>query len=114
MLIDCEALSHALMRLVAIDSGLRSTLAIDGGKLTLTLVNHEVGEVEEDIEVEWNGEPLKLMMRAKSLLSILDALDCDQCSFKFKDGSTAPVIHPWRGGVADLGRTYLTMPVGFK
>lgn len=115
MVIDSDELSTALSRLRAIGDGMRMWADIDGGLLKLTLANHEVGDAEEEIPIDqWEGDPLKLGLRASALLSMLESAQSDQCLFRFGHVGAPAIMQPWRANVADVTRTYLTMPVERK
>lgn len=111
MIADVDLLSQALQRLVTIDEANRTCCEMDNGELKLTLVNHKVGDADERVEIEWQGEPYKIPIRARGLLSILDAVDSDQCLIKFTHSRGIIIVNPWRAGAPDYTRTFGTMPI---
>lgn len=112
-IIDCDEWSAALGRLLSIDDGKRMRATIKDGTLHMRLLNHKVGEADEEVEVgEWEGPAIERNMNAGSLAAIVEAAKADACLIQFTESARTPtIIQPWRAGVADATRTFLTMPM---
>lgn len=109
--VDSEELSGALSRLLAVANDKRMRCTIGDGTFRLQLANHAIGEADEEVSIEWEGPSIELAMNTRALLSVLESADSDQCLMRFVDPRKAVLIQPWRAGVVDTSRTYLTMPM---
>lgn len=109
--VDALELTAALQRLCSIGNDSRAQLDLSAGSLKLTLINPDLGSAEEDIEVEYAGEPRILGIRGKGMLSVLDVLDCDIAVLRFDEDFRVILINAKIGGKVDYSRTVLTMRV---
>ncbi|HEX8232526.1 MAG TPA: DNA polymerase III subunit beta [Caulobacteraceae bacterium] len=82
-------------------------LAIEPGKVVLTVRNMEAGQGVEEIEVDYDGEPFEIGFNARYLLDIADQIQGETAEFRFNDpASPTLVIDP-----TDSGVQYVLMPL---
>lgn len=115
-IVDVTELAEALGRLLAIDDGNRARITLGGDALRLRSVNHKLGEADEEIVIEYQGEDLDMGINARSWASILDNVNADVCIMRFVGDKSPTLVQPWRSngndvGVIDMTRTFLTMPM---
>ncbi len=76
-------------------------------QMTLMSSNPDLGEAREDLDVEYEGEPLEIGFNAKYLIECLSNLDCESVSLNLTDRLSAGVLRP--AGKDDF--TYVVMPM---
>lgn len=114
MLVDCDVLRNALLRLKALGDDSRTRAEWSSGLLTLTLTNSDRGHAEERIEIAYDAEPLALPVSATAWLAVIDHMEADVCLFRIErptDRNRAIIINPMRGTEIDYSRTFLSMPM---
>ncbi|MBK1645022.1 DNA polymerase III subunit beta [Thiocapsa imhoffii] len=108
-LVSTEALKRALARTAILSNekyrGVR--LAFEPGVLRLQAHNPEQEEAEEEIELEYDGEPTSIGFNVSYLSDALNAVSGDQVQVQFNDGGSSSV---WRGQNAE-DETYVVMPM---
>jgi DNA polymerase-3 subunit beta len=94
LVIDREALRQALTRAAILSSekfrGVR--LSLSDGILKVQAHNPEQEEAEEDLEVEYSGEPLEIGFNASYLLDVLNVIDGDRVEMSFKDANSSALL----------------------
>ena len=78
--VDAASL-HAGLRRVSIVSGERSKgvkLDLEKGKLELSTINPDVGEGTEEVDVDYDGEPVHVGFNARYLIDVLSVLPGDK------------------------------------
>lgn len=114
MLVDSEAMCAALLRLKSLGADNRTRAAIAADSITLSISDNKVGQAEEIVSVEYEGEPVTRIISANGFLSVLDHMDADVAQIKFA-GMALPIsINPAIGTEIDYSRTYFTMPMEGK
>lgn len=85
-------------------------MALDGSKMTLKVVTPEVGEYEEEMSVEYDGEELEVAFNPDFLLDVLRHLDSEQTLVSLKDSMSPGVVRP---GGENPGESYtnVVMPI---
>ncbi len=99
--ISSEALIHALRR-VAVFSSERSRsvkLELSTGKLALSSKNPDLGEAREELDVDFNNEPLAIGLNARYLLDAIGAMRTKEVQLSFRDPLSPVQIVP--SGEAD-------------
>jgi DNA polymerase-3 subunit beta len=93
---DRDALTRALRRMsvVASDQTHRVKLSFREGELALFVSTPDVGEANERMAVEYEGDPLEIGFNASYLLEVLRYVDGDQARLTFKSPERAAVITP--------------------
>lgn len=67
---------------------------INPGEVKLTVNTPEVGEYEEVIPIEYDGDPLEVAFNPDFVLDILKHIDSDSCNLVLKDAMSPGVIKP--------------------
>lgn len=107
---DRELLLSALKRVSVLSShdrirGVRFELSEK--KLRLSVSNQEMGDAEEEIEVEYEGEDFCIAFNARYLVEIFDAMYDERIVIRFKDDMSPALITP----LSNKESTYLVMPM---
>lgn len=82
-------------------------LTFESGVLKLLAHNPEQEEAEEEIELNYSGEPISIGFNVAYLNDVLNALDADSVDVRFQDANSSSV---WRGQGAE-DETYVVMPM---
>ena len=109
MIVD-NALFAAAVDRVATISAERSRsvkLAIEPGRVVLTVRNMEAGQGVEELEVDYDGEPFEIGFNARYLLDVCSQISGENAEFRMADsGSSILVLDP-----TDVGVQYVLMPL---
>jgi len=108
--IDAAAL-HAALRRVSVVSSERTRgvkLHIDSQRLELTTINPDVGEAAEEIEIEYDGEPVGVGFNGRYLLDVLAVLPSDR---RIEIGLNDEVSPGVLRSVGDADYCYIVMPM---
>lgn len=82
-------------------------LAIEPGRVVLTVRNMEAGQAVEEIEVDYDGEPFEIGFNARYLLDVTGQIGGETAEFRFADpASPTLVLDP-----TDAGVKYVLMPL---
>lgn len=82
-------------------------LAVEPGRITLTVRNMEAGQAVEEVEVDYDGEAFEIGFNARYLLDVAGQITGETAHFKFADpASPTLVLDP-----ADVGVQYVLMPL---
>lgn len=82
-------------------------LAIEPGKLVLTVRNMEAGQAVEEIEIDYDGEAFEIGFNARYLLDVAAQIEGEVAEFRFADpASPTLVLDP-----TDSGVQYVLMPL---
>jgi DNA polymerase-3 subunit beta len=82
-------------------------LAIEPGKITLTVRNMEAGQAVEEVEADYDGEAFEIGFNARYLLDVTDQIEGETAEFRFADpASPTLVLDP-----TDAGVQYVLMPL---
>lgn len=82
-------------------------LAIESGRLTLTVRNMEAGQAVEELEIDYDGEPFEIGFNARYLLDVTSQIGAGEAHFRFNDPSSPTlVLDP-----SDDGLQYVLMPL---
>lgn len=82
------------------------TLTISDSLMTITS-NSEMGDVYEEIQVETEGDPLKIAFNVKYVSDVIRAIEDEEFVMHFNTGVTPCVIVPAEG----TAYTYMVLPV---
>ena len=69
----------------------------DGGGITITSDNPDVGEVREDVDADFTGEPMTIGFNPKYILEILSAMQADQVAIELGGELDPGLIRPLAG-----------------
>jgi DNA polymerase-3 subunit beta len=82
-------------------------LAVESGKITLTVRNMEAGQAVEEVEADYEGEAFEIGFNARYLLDVTDQIQGEIAELRFADpASPTLVIDP-----VDAGVQYVLMPL---
>ena len=82
-------------------------LSVEPGKVVLQVTNAETGLGVEEVEAEYNADPLEIGFNAKYLLDVAQQIEGGKARFEFGDAnSQARVIDP-----EDVSAQYVLMPL---
>jgi DNA polymerase III subunit beta len=107
--VEREDFAKAVDRVSTISSerGRAVKLAINDGRLTLSVNNPDSGSATEEIEVDYDSTPIDIGFNARYLLDITGQLDGDTALFKLADPGSPTVIQDREGAAA----LYVLMPM---
>jgi DNA polymerase-3 subunit beta len=111
---DKGTLQQALRRMavVASDQTHRVRLSFTSNTLRFSVETPDLGEAHEDLEVEYNGEPLDIGFNASYLLEVLRYMPSDDVKITFKAPERAATVEPAaRDGGAVSDYLCLVMPL---
>lgn len=85
-------------------------LSLKDGNMTLKVVTPEVGEYEEDMEVEYSGDAVEIAFNPDFILDVLRHVSEEKVCLLLKDGGSPGVIKPYSEAPED---TYVNvvMPI---
>ena len=109
LIVDNKLFAQAVDRVATISSEKSRSvkLAVEPGKIILTVRNMEAGQAVEEIEVDYDGDSFEIGFTARSLLDVAAQTQGETAEFRFADpASPTLVIDP-----ADPGVQYVLMPL---
>jgi DNA polymerase-3 subunit beta len=85
-------------------------LSVEAGCMTLAVQNIDAGQADEELEIDYDGEPFEIGFNARYLLDVAGQIDGERIEFRFSGrpgGALDPalVIDP-----ADAGVQYVLAP----
>jgi DNA polymerase-3 subunit beta len=92
---------------VASERGRAVKLALSAGKLVLSVTNPDSGSATEELEVDYDSEPLDIGFNSRYLLDIAAQLDGDVAVLKLADPGSPTLIADKQGN----GALYVLMPM---
>jgi DNA polymerase-3 subunit beta len=113
-IVDRGLLSQALRRMavVASDQTHRVRLSFAGGALRFSVETPDLGEAHEELEVDYQGEPLEIGFNASYLLEVLKYMPTEDVRMTFKAPERAATIEPAVREGADVPDYFcLVMPL---
>ena len=82
-------------------------MAIEPGRIILTVRNMEAGQAVEEIEADYSGEAFELSFNARYILDVTDQISAPEAEFRFGGpNDPALVLDPADGDVQ-----YVLMPL---
>ena len=109
MTLDNKLFAQAVDRVATISAEKSRSvkLAIEPGKMVLTVRNMEAGQAVEELEVDYDAEPFEIGFKARYLLDVTDQIQGETAEFRFADpASPTLVLDP-----SDAGVQYVLMPL---
>jgi DNA polymerase III subunit beta len=110
--LEKTALIQALRRMavVASDQTHRVRMSFAGPQLRFSVETPDLGEAQEELEVQYDGEPLEIGFNAGYLLEVLRYMPTDEVRMTFKASERAATVEPvGNGGAPDY--LCLVMPL---
>jgi DNA polymerase III subunit beta len=107
--VDRREFAAAVSRvsLISTERGRAVRLALSAGKLTLSVVNPDIGRATEELDAHYQGEAFEIGFNSRYLLNIAAQIDGPTMMFRFTNASSPTLISDL--DVADL--TYVLMPM---
>jgi DNA polymerase-3 subunit beta len=107
--VDKNEFEHAVDRVSTVSSerGRAVKLALAGGKLTLSVNNPDSGSATEELEVEYDADPLDIGFNSRYLLDIASQIEGETAVLKLADPGSPTLIQEKDGGKA----LYVLMPM---
>ncbi len=109
LLVDNALFAQAVDRVATISAEKSRSvkMAIEPGKVILTVRNMEAGQAVEEIEVDYEGEPFEIGFNARYLLDVTGQIHGETAQFRFADAASPTlVLDP-----ADADVQYVLMPL---
>ena len=107
--VDRDLLKQALSRSAILANetykGVRLTLAKDQLGIHTNNPRHE--EAEDELQIDYSGEPIEMGFNVVYLLDVLNAIDSENAEINVSDNTSSMVIHPGD----DKQSTYVVMPM---
>jgi DNA polymerase-3 subunit beta len=109
LIVERDVFRNAVDRVSTISSerGRAVKLALSAGKLVLSVTNPDQGSAVEELEADYDAEPLDIGFSSRYLLDIVDQLDGDTALFLLADPGSPTLIQD-RDGASAL---YVLMPM---
>ncbi|MBX6425939.1 MAG: DNA polymerase III subunit beta [Variibacter sp.] len=92
---------------VSSERGRAVKLSLSGNRLLLSVTNPDSGSATEELEVEYEGDPLDIGFNSRYLLDIAAQIDGETAVLKFADPGSPTLIQDGAGG----GALYVLMPM---
>jgi len=107
--VDKSEFEHAVDRVSTVSSerGRAVKLALTGGKLTLSVNNPDSGSATEELEVEYDSDPLDIGFNSRYLLDIASQIEGEVAVLKLADPGSPTLIQDKDGGRS----LYVLMPM---
>jgi DNA polymerase-3 subunit beta len=107
--VEREEFAKAVDRVSTISSerGRAVKLAIQEGRLVLTVNNPDSGSATEEVSVDYDAQPIDIGFNARYLLDITGQLDGDTAMFRLADPGSPTLIQDREGSTA----LYVLMPM---
>ncbi len=109
ILVRVKDLALALRRalVVAREDANRVVFHINKNIMTLTAENPDVGRVEEEVEVEVEGDEIEIAFNARYVIDVLEALQSERIRFELTGAFSAAALRP----EGDDSYLYVLMPL---
>lgn len=107
--VDKQDFEAAVDRVSTVSSerGRAVKLSLSGSRLLLSVTNPDSGSATEELEVEYDGEPLDIGFNARYLLDIATQIGAEQAVFKLADPGSPTLIQ----GEGQSAALYVLMPM---
>lgn len=91
---DRTELKEAIDRLatIATERGKAVKFALTGKKLVLSINNADTGSGTDELDVDYNGDPLEIGFNSVYMMEILDNVDRDRVELRFADPGSPAII----------------------
>jgi DNA polymerase III subunit beta len=85
MMVDNKLFAAAVDRVATISAEKSRSvrMAIEPGRVVLTVRNMEAGQAVEELEIDYSGEPFELSFNARYLLDVTDQISAESAEFRF-------------------------------
>lgn len=109
--INVKALKEAISRVVifADETYPRVSFRLEDQKLVMKSENMSKGEAEEEMKVDYVGDPIRMGFNIHYLEEFLDVVEKEDIVLEFTNEEVATMIKPW--GEAEYIYKYVVMPI---
>jgi DNA polymerase-3 subunit beta len=109
LIVDKKEFEAAVDRVSTVSSerGRAVKLSITGGKLTLSVTNPDSGSANEELEVEYESDPIDIGFNSRYLLDIAAQLEGDTALLRLADPGSPTLVQDREGAPA----LYVLMPM---
>ena len=107
--VDAKVFAAAVDRVATISAEKSRSvkLAIETGRLTLTVRNMEAGQAVEELEIDYEGDAFEIGFNARYLMDVCGQIGAEEMELRFADpASPTLVLDP-----GDAGVQYVLMPL---
>lgn len=107
--VDRERLSSSLKR-VSLLSNQKSkgiTMSLSNGRLEISSNNPELGDAKEELEIDYQGNELKIGFNAKYIMDVLNSCEGNQVDIQLNDQLSPGLLRPH----SDTDYTCVVMPM---
>ena len=107
--VDCRSFSQAVDRVstISTEKSRAVKLSLNPGTMTLSATSLDQGRAEEEIEVDYDADPMEIGFNSRYLLDIAERIQGEKARFRLGDGSSAAIV----GDVDDANALYVVMPM---
>ena len=107
--IDRDLLKQALKRsaILANETYKGVRLTLDKDLLGIQTNNPKHEEAEDELQIDYSGDPIEIGFNVVYLMDVLDAIDSESAEMNVSDNTSSMVIHPGD----DKQSTYVVMPM---
>ena len=94
MTVDNALFAQAVDRVATISAEKSRSvkMAVETGRVVLTVRNMEAGQAVEELEVDYDGEPFEIGFNARYLLDVAGQIQARRAEFRFADRAPR---RPW-------------------
>lgn len=109
VIVDRKQFLASLKRadILASEKGEGVKFKIESGKMELKAGGGDVGQIVEEVPVQYNAEPISIIFNSKYLIDALIVMESDQVIFELRDQESAGLLRP----EGDDDYLYLVMPM---
>jgi len=114
MTVDNALFAAAVDRVATISSEKSRSvkLAVESGRVILTVRNMETGQAVEELEVDYDGDPFEIGFNARYLMDVTAQIGGETAEFRFVDRAAATLLDPVLVlDPTDVGVQYVLMPL---
>lgn len=110
LFIDRKEFMSSLRRakVIASEKGEGVRFSIKANSMDINTGGPDVGNIQEEINIDYQGDPLEITFNARYLLDVLNIIETDKVKLELKEELSAGVIRPVDGGDEYL---YVIMPM---
>ena len=108
-----EAMAGAIRRvsLLASERSRAVRFKFTAGEAMVSSSNPELGEAEESVAVQYEGEELEVSFNAQYILDFLAAVDGEEVVFRLKDPASQGLLEPREPSSEKSNYKYVIMPM---
>ncbi len=96
LILPTETLMHVLRRvsLLSVERSRAVKLELTSGQLCLSSNNPDLGDAREEIDVDFDGEPLSIAFNARYLMDAVAVVGSKEVKLSFKNALSPALLRP--------------------